>query len=237
MSLSDYLQAVGLPQYIGVQAPQGEHPVSIERLFGDSQDVASALSDEAILNLYTYKVPKEDQDETTKEKFNIAEVYSIPLELGDLRSGHKDTTEWLWRLKTFVEALKRETGVHWLGVYRQLNYLEQDSLVKLAYVGEDSAPVFPVTPEIAENNNLVWVAASGKAKLISDRSAYKGAYYAISELEKGEICLPIIDGEGEVVGVLNAKSTEVGASALPNVVFPLARACVDLGVTGLLSKQ
>jgi hypothetical protein len=72
---------------------------------------------------------------------------------------------------------------------------------------------------------------------LQDRSSYKGAYYALSDSEKGELCLPIIDGEGEVVGVLNAKSAEVGECALPKVVFPLVRACVDLGVTGLLSKQ
>ena len=39
------------------------------------------------------------------------------------------------------------------------------------------------------------------------------------------------------MGVLNAKSKEVGECALPRVVLPLVRACVDLGVTGLLSKQ
>ena len=116
MSVSDYLQAVGLSQYVGVPEPQGEHVVSLERLFEDSQGVSSALSDDAITNLYTYKVtkihiksicihhvhqvPEADQDETTKEKFNIAGAYNIPLEFEGLRSTHKDTTEWLWRLKT-----------------------------------------------------------------------------------------------------------------------------------------
>ena len=40
--------------------------------------------------------------------------------------------------------------------------------MKLAYVGSDSAPVVPITDD-SSTNNLVWVAETGKAKLISVR--------------------------------------------------------------------
>jgi len=244
MSLADYLQAVGLPQYVWdiettpVTSSLQPPPRPFNELFNESNGVAASLTDKEVAELYTYKVPRDDTALSPRgvllnEPFNLAtEVFHIPYDFEELRTTHKDTTEWLWRLHKLVKLLQQQTGIQWLGIYRTVALQDYDGLVKLAYFGEYSRPIMPLTPEFADVSNDAWVGRNGKARLISDLTNHKGTYYrGLSDNEKSELCIPIFGQEGEVVGIINAESWEVGECALPKVVIPIAQACVDLANT------
>ena len=51
-----------------------------------------------------------------------------------------------------------------------------DSLVKEAYVGAPSRPIFPLVGDWAEVSNNAWVALEGKVRLIADVATHAGTH-------------------------------------------------------------
>merc|ERR1711974_249763 len=167
-----------------------------------------------IEKLYSYRVPKVSEDgscslttQLEKEPVNLAkEVFSLDYEkFEDLRE-HPLTLR-LWRLNQIVENIEKELKIDWIGIYRKIEHDKLGPvLVKEAYRGEPSRGYFPLTEEFAKKSNNSWVAINAKTKLVQDVSSYEGPYYECSKKVQSECCLPIINKEGKVVGIIDAES-------------------------------
>jgi len=101
-------------------------------------------------------------------------------------------------------------------------------LLKLAYSGNFSRAGFPLTESFKEHSNNSWVAMEGRSKLIQDLEAYSGPYYICDGLVNSEMCVPIFDGEGKVIGIIDAESYTKNFFTPKNTLYIL-RACVELG--------
>lgn len=56
-----------------------------------------------------------DENENIKEgtldpePFKLTEIYNLPFDIQELRTTHKETTEWLWRLNR-VHKIQKKTS-------------------------------------------------------------------------------------------------------------------------------
>jgi putative methionine-R-sulfoxide reductase with GAF domain len=85
--------------------------------------------------------------------------------------------------------------------------------VKLAYQGAPSRPEFPLTEAFAKTSNNSSVGRSGKATVLQDIKAHVasgGAYYECDPKVQSEVCLPLLDPNGKVVGIIDAESSKKG---------------------------
>ncbi|MBS3798870.1 GAF domain-containing protein [Pseudoalteromonas sp. BDTF-M6] len=117
--------------------------------------------------------------------------------------------ERLATLQAIVDFVVEQSGVDWFGIYQARDIDGQWQLLKLAYYGAPSRPLFPITPEFAATSNNVQVASSGKARIINnveDYVASGGEYYTCDPKVKAESCLPLYSQEGKVVGIVDAEA-------------------------------
>ncbi|WP_105190470.1 MULTISPECIES: GAF domain-containing protein [unclassified Pseudoalteromonas] len=124
---------------------------------------------------------------------------------------HLDTgaEERLATLQAIVDFVVEQSGVDWFGIYQARDIDGQWQLLKLAYYGAPSRPLFPITAEFAATSNNVQVASSGKARIINnveDYVASGGEYYTCDPKVKAESCLPLYSQEGKVVGIVDAEA-------------------------------
>jgi hypothetical protein len=78
----------------------------------------------------------------------------------------REVTQSLLRLANWVKVLAEATSSDWLGVYKLVTLGGESHLLKLAYVGAPSRPIFPLTPKWCEVSNNSWVGTNGKARVI-----------------------------------------------------------------------
>eukprot|EP01133_Synstelium_polycarpum_P003580 gene3580-4096_t len=88
-----------------------------------------------------------------------------------------DMTLHLNRLCNITKKVQEVTSVDWIVYYL-------GSLVKLAYQGEHSRPLFPLTADFEAMSNNSWVGIHGKGKLIQSLQNYDGPYYNCSDKGK-----------------------------------------------------
>lgn len=112
-------------------------------------------------------------------------------------------------LSSIVEFIKSEIGVDWFGIYQIREVESQSQLVKLAYFGKESRPLFPLTQAFAEISNNVSVALNNEGRIINNVTEYVakgGEYYTCDPKIKSELCLPIVNEQGTVIGIIDAES-------------------------------
>lgn len=165
----------------------------------------------ALSALYQYRVPKLSPDGSCSL---IDELDPQPYDLGDVLGGRSVQTSFaLITLFALVEQVHDELKCDWLGLYQARTVAAGPALVKLASRGLESRAEFPLTDAFAAQSNNVAVARSGQPVLLDDVAAHReqgGAYYECDPKVQSEVCLPLFDPNGTVVGVLDAESFHPG---------------------------
>ncbi|MFC0117038.1 GAF domain-containing protein [Pseudoalteromonas xiamenensis] len=121
----------------------------------------------------------------------------------------KDNNDALADLQKIVFFIEQKTNVDWFGIYQARSTSEGPQLLKLAYLGAPSRPLFPLTPEFAQISNNVQVGLSGKARIINDVATYVasgGEYYTCDPKVSAEVCLPLFNEEQQCIGIIDAEA-------------------------------
>ncbi|WP_151172420.1 GAF domain-containing protein [Pseudoalteromonas ruthenica] len=158
----------------------------------------------------------------------------------DLREHLPSSSEAkLRKLQAIVDFVVQESGVDWFGIYQSQHIEGQPRLLKLAYYGAPSRPLFPINPDFATTSNNVQVALSGVARVINDVEDYVangGEYYTCDPKVKAESCLPLYDETGKVVGIIDAEAF-TDKFFTPDQVALLIAACLEISKHLPTSRQ
>ncbi len=159
--------------------------------------------------LYRYEVPLMSEDGTCSL---IDEMNPVAYDLAKILGGENEaTTRKLKLLNILVTRANMVTGSDWVGVYQRRRIVSgNEVLVKLAYRGRPSRAEFPLNAEFAERSTNSTVALSGQAKIIDDVSAHVaegGGFYVCDDAVQSELCVPLMDGDGTVIGIIDAEAS------------------------------
>lgn len=204
MDARTYLSNAGLTLDPGAvrEAQQTLWDVMEEAKHASMPATPSALS-----ALYQFKVPKLSADGTCSLH---DELDPVPYDLSEVLGGRSVQNSFsLITIDALVESVHKKTTAGWLGLYQARTVESGRALVKLAYRGAESRPEFPLTPEFAKQSNNSMVGLSGKALIIDDIAAHQakgGAYYECDPKVQSEVCLPVLDENGNVVGIVDAEA-------------------------------
>lgn len=208
MDTRSYLTKVGLT--VDVTAVREAQQV-LWGILDEAKKASLPATPSALNGLYQYKVPKLSPDGSCSLH---EELDPTPYDLGQVLGGRSVQTSFsLLTLDALVESVHAQTKVDWLGVYQARTLPSGPALVKLAYRGVESRPEFPLTEAFAKTSNNSAVGLSGKATVLQDLAAHiaaGGAYYECDPKVKSEVCLPLLDANGKVVGIIDAESTHAG---------------------------
>jgi putative methionine-R-sulfoxide reductase with GAF domain len=208
MDARSYLTKVGLSVDV---ATVREAQQTLWAILEEAKKASLPATPSALNALYTYRVPKLSPDGSCSLH---TELDPTPYDLSKVLGGRSVQNSFaLITLDALVESVHQQTGCDWLGLYQRRELPTGPALVKLAYRGVDSRPEFPLTDAFAKTSNNVAVALSGKARVLQDIKAHVasgGAYYECDPKVQSEACLPLLDPNGKVIGVLDAESTHSG---------------------------
>lgn len=206
MDARSYLTKVGLT--VDVSAVRESQQV-LWSVLDEAKKASLPATPSALNALYQYKVPKLSLDGTCSLK---DELDPTPYDLSKALGGRSIQNSFaLITLDALVESLQDRLKASWLGVYQVRTVADGQALVKLAYRGVESRPEFPLTEAFAKSSNNVAVALSGKALVIDDVKAHVaagGAYYECDPKVQSEACLPLLDPNGKVVGIIDAEANK-----------------------------
>ena len=204
--IAAYLRTAGLESLIGREA-------GVERAI---HDLMAAMEEKiAILepaSLYSYLVPMLTPDGTCSI---VDELASVPYDLTAILGGRTEqTTRRLALLERLVERVQETTGAEWVGIYqRRVNAAGIAVLAKISYVGRPSRAEFPLTREFAERSTNSTVGLTGRSTVIDDVSKHVeagGGFYVCDDGIQSEACVPILDGDRQVIGIVDAESKQRG---------------------------
>ena len=204
--IAAYLRTAGLESLIGREA-------GVERAI---HDLMAAMEEKiAILepaSLYSYLVPMLTPDGTCSI---VDELASVPYDLTAILGGRTEqTTRRLALLERLVERVQETTGAEWVGIYqRRVNAAGIAVLAKISYVGRPSRAEFPLTREFAERSTNSTVGLTGRSTVIDDVSKHVeagGGFYVCDDGIQSEACVPILDDDRQVIGIVDAESKQRG---------------------------
>ncbi|MBL8510076.1 MAG: GAF domain-containing protein [Betaproteobacteria bacterium] len=201
-----YLATAGLE---GLKAEAAAIQTAVQGFIGALGNLTRRLSDEA---LYTYQVPMLSDDGACSL---IEEMAPTPYDLTGILGGRNEVNRRkLLLLNQAVEHATQLTGADWLGVYQARTNAEGNRvLVKLAYRGRPSRAEFPLNAEFAKGSTNSKVGLSGWALVIDDVTAYTaegGGFYVCDDAVQSEMCTPIFDEAGKVLGIIDAEAQPKG---------------------------
>ncbi len=200
------------PRVAGLESLSGRE-ANVERAIRDLMEAMSekvAIADPS--SLYTYPVPMLSEDGTCSI---VDEMAPVPYDLTAILGGRSEqTTRRLALLERLVERVQETTGADWVGIYqKRANSAGVPVLVKVSYVGRPSRAEFPLTHEFAERSTNSTVGLTGRATVIEDVSRYVesgGGFYVCDDGVQSEACVPILDDERQVVGIVDAEAKPRG---------------------------
>jgi len=134
-----------------------------------------------------------------------------PYDLEQTLGGKTAANEQLLKQVTaLVNFYRQHSTSDWFGVYqKRVNPQGEPVLVKLAYYGAPSRPEFPLTAEFAAISNNSTVGLSGMGRIINQVDAYRaagGEYYTCDPKVNAEACLPVLDQNGAVLGIVDSET-------------------------------
>ena len=193
---------------------------------GEKVDVGDGSS------LYAYSVPMMTEDGACSV---VDQLAPVPYDLAPILGGRSDqTTRRLALLERLVERTQETTGADWVGVYqRRTNAAGLPVLVKLAYVGRPSRAEFPLTTEFAERSTNSTVGLTGRATVIDDVGKHVeagGGFYVCDDGVQAEACVPILDENRQVVGIVDAEAKPRGFFGAERLAVVAALAIVAAAV-------
>ena len=200
--IAEYLRLAGL-ESLSARASDVERAVrDLVYAMGEKVDVGDGSS------LYSYSVPMMTPDGACSI---VDEMAPVPYDLAAILGGRSEqTTRRLALLERLVERTQETTGADWVGIYqRRANSAGVPVLVKVAYVGRPSRAEFPLTREFAERSTNSTVGLTGRSTVIDDVGKHVeagGGFYVCDEGVQSEACVPILDGERQVIGIVDAEA-------------------------------
>ncbi|MCF6434613.1 GAF domain-containing protein [Pseudoalteromonas sp. MMG022] len=153
-----------------------------------------------------------------------------PFELNSLLPQDEQTSQALAKLQSIVAFVQRQTNVDWFGIYQTRETSQGAQLLKLAYHGAPSRPLFPVNEQFAATSNNVQVVISGHARVINDVAAYVdngGEYYTCDPKVQAEACLPLFDNANNCIGIIDAEAFSKDFFT-PSVLALLIAVCIKI---------
>jgi L-methionine (R)-S-oxide reductase len=204
--IADYLRLAGLESLSARTADVERAVRDLVDAMGEKVDVGDGSS------LYSYTVPMMTPDGTCSV---VDQLAPVPYDLGAILGGRSEqTTRRLALLERLVERAQETTGADWIGIYqRRKNPAGALVLVKLAYVGRPSRAEFPLTQEFAERSTNSTVGLTGRATVIDDVGKHVeagGGFYVCDDGVQSEACVPILDDERQVIGIVDAEASPRG---------------------------
>jgi putative methionine-R-sulfoxide reductase with GAF domain len=161
-------------------------------------------------DVFRYPVPRLGEggacslvDELADEPYDLSVWFG-----GENDAAHAALTD----LHALIESTMRQVGGDWLGIYA-VRGSGPARLVKLGYRGRPSRAEFPLTPDFAEISNNSRVGLSGWGVIIDDVGRWRaegGSYYTCDPAVQSEVCLPVLDAEGRVLGIIDAEASAAG---------------------------
>ena len=200
------------------------------------RDLMEAMGEKVAIDdpssLYSYPVPMLTEDGSCSV---VEQLAPVPYDLAAILGARSEqTTRRLALLERLVERTQETTGADWVGVYqRRVNPAGVPVLVKLAYVGRPSRAEFPLTREFAERSTNSTVGLTGRATVIEDVSKHVeagGGFYVCDDGVQSEACLPILGGDREVAGIVDAEAKPRGFFGADRLAIVAALAIVCAAV-------
>src|SRR6476659_2758338 len=204
--IASYLRVAGLESLSGREAAVERAVLDLMEAMGEKVAILDPSS------LYTYRVPMLTEDGACSI---VDELAPVPYDLGAILGGRSEqTTRRLALLERLVERAQETTGADWLGIYqKRVNSAGVPVLVKVSYVGRPSRAEFPLTREFAERSTNSTVGLTGRATVIEDVSKHVeagGGFYVCDEGLQSEACVPILDDDRQVIGIVDAEAKPRG---------------------------
>lgn len=185
--------------------------------------------------LFCYPVPELSTDGSCSL---VDQLAAEPYPLDTWFGGETDEARAaLTDLYALLETVNGKVGADWLGVYRKMGEGRDARLVKLAYLGTPSRAEFPLTESFAEHSNNSRVGLTGWGVVIDDVALWQaegGSYYQCDPKVKSEVCLPVLDASGRVLGILDAEASASAFFTPQRQVWLAALAIVLAGPFGQL---
>lgn len=153
-----------------------------------------------------------------------------PFLLTEFLSQDKSTTLKLEKLQSIVDYVVAETNIDWFGIYQATATEQGPQLLKLAYYGAPSRPLFPLTEAFAKTSNNVQVALTGKGRIINNVPEYLskgGEYYTCDPKVKAETCIPLFDAKHQCVGIVDGEAFTTNFFDEPQLALLIA-ACIRI---------
>ncbi|KZN37737.1 GAF domain-containing protein [Pseudoalteromonas luteoviolacea] len=136
-------------------------------------------------------------------------LQDAPFLLSDKISKNEINEALLSKLQAIVEFVYEQTSVDWFGIYQSRHIDGEEQLLKLAYRGAPSRPLFPINEQFAATSNNIQTVMSEKSRIINDIPDYiaqGGEYYTCDPKVQAEVCLPLLDENFGCVGIIDAEA-------------------------------
>ncbi|MGZ5067673.1 MAG: GAF domain-containing protein [Usitatibacter sp.] len=204
--ITAYLRMAGLESLLGREADVELAIRDLMEAMSEKVDVGDGSS------LYAYSVPMLTADGSCSI---VDQLAPVPYDLGGILGGRTEqTTRRLALLERLVERAQETTGADWLGIYqRRVNASGLAVLVKVSYVGRASRAEFPLTADFAQTSTNSTVGLTGRATVIDDVAKHVeagGGFYVCDDGVQSEACVPILDANREVAGIIDAEAKPKG---------------------------
>lgn len=160
----------------------------------------------------------------------FGQLQDTPFEIEQFINKVPENQSSLDLLQSIVNYVVEHTGVEWFGIYSEVLTSEGPQLLKLAYHGAPSRPLFPLTEAFAQISNNVQVALSGKARVINNVASYVadgGEYYTCDPKVQAEACLPMFHNESGCIGIVDAEAFQKDIFS-EQVLAILIAACIKI---------
>lgn len=194
-------------QYLTLSGLSLNNPDSANTQADAMQTLSATLPDD-LRSLYQFQVPELGEGGACS-LFGVLD--ETPYDRAPVLGGvNPENSQLLADLQAAVDHIAGQTRADWLGIYaRRTNPAGEDVLVKMAYTGAPSRAEFPLTPAFAALSNNSTVGLSGKGRLIQSVKDYRregGEYYTCDPKVQAELCIPLFDANGNVIGIIDAEA-------------------------------
>ncbi|MDK2594506.1 GAF domain-containing protein [Pseudoalteromonas obscura] len=156
--------------------------------------------------VWSYQIPELGEGGSCSLFGHLQEA---PFELNSYISQSDKNAELLAKLQAIVEFVTYKTGVDWFGIYQSRSIDGENQLLKLAYNGAPSRPLFPINEQFAATSNNIQTVLSEKSRIINDIPEYiatGGEYYTCDPKVQAEVCIPLLNDSFECVGIIDAEA-------------------------------
>lgn len=201
--------------------------ISLESISKQLATIEQYLSNNELPSpLLSYRIPELGEGGSCSL---FGQLQETPFQLGEYIDTTKtEVVSKLAHLTLLSQYIEQNYQIDWFGIYQSRNIDGQTQLLKLAYYGAPSRPLFPVNEAFAQISNNASVALSNTARIINDVEEYVangGEYYTCDPKVKSEACIPLFDKTGNNIGIIDAETFSVG-SFDQNVLAMLAAVCI-----------